>query len=101
MKPPVLNQVAIWLPMKRDGLDVKTYDSYQFVNNGKIGSATKTRPVVRYAKNYKDGDNKFSLCLVSLERDTEKMERFLDRKAKTIDVHSGKKFYLTEVYYEA
>lgn len=101
MKPPQINQVAIWMAMKRDELDVKTYDNYQFMHKGIIQSASSLSPVIRYAKNYKQKNNKFSLCIISQERDTEAMEKFLDKVAKTIKYDpKGKAFIKTEIYYQ-
>lgn len=94
-----LNQVAIWLPMKSDSLDIKIFDSYQYHNQGKIHSATSKNPVVRYAKNYTNAAGKFSLCLISTETDAKKMQTYLDKLAETIGVPIGKKFMLTEHYY--
>jgi hypothetical protein len=102
MKPPTLNQVAIWVAMKRDELDVKTYQNYQFMHKGIIRSATSIDPIVRYAKNYKYKGVKFSLCLISLEKDTKAMEKFLDKVAKGIQYDpKGKAFIKTEIYYGA
>lgn len=101
MKPPQLNQVAIWLPMKSQDLDVKSYDNYQYMDKGLIQSASTLRPVFRYAKNYIKEDRKFSLCLISLERDTEKMERFLDDVAKEVKPSdSTSVFTMTEHRYQ-
>lgn len=102
MKPPTLNQVATWLPMKRDELDVKVFDSYQFIDDGVMKTATAKDPVFRYAKNYKrDSRIKFSLCIISLERDTKKMEAFLDKTAETIEYNpKGRAFIRTEVFYK-
>lgn len=103
MKPHTLNQVAVWLPMKNDALDVKTYPNYQYMHKGIIQPATSLKPVVRYAKNYYDGDIKFSLCIISLEKNTKRMEAFLDKTAKEMDimdVPADSSFHLTEVFYE-
>lgn len=100
MKPPTLNQVATWLPMKRDELDVKVFDSYQFNDAGLMKTATPKDPVFRYAKNYKTGRDKFSLCIISLERDTKKMEAFLDEVAKTVKVDKSRAFVRTDIFYE-
>lgn len=102
MKPPELNQVAIWMAMKRDELDVKTYDNYQFMKKGIIQSASSLAPVIRYAKNYTYKKQKFSLCIISQERDTKAMESFLDKVAKDIQYDpKGKAFIKTEIYYGA
>lgn len=100
MKPPELNRVAIWLPMKSQELDVKTYDSYQYMDKGIIQSATSLKPIVRYAKNYEKDGWRFSLCIISLERNTANMESFLDETAKKVTVGEGmQKFTMTEFKY--
>lgn len=100
MKPPQINQVAIWLPMKSQELDVKTYDSYQYMDKGIIQVATSLKPVVRYAKNYIKDNWKFSLCIISLERDTAKMEAFLDETAKKVQIdEKTESFTKTEFHY--
>lgn len=102
MKPPELNRVAVWVPMKREELDVKTYESYQFMHKGIIQSANSLKPVVRYAKNYTKGKLKFSLCLISLERDTKKIEKFLDATAKKLKItEATPKFTMTDEHYNA
>lgn len=102
MKPPQINQVAIWLPMKSQELDVRTFDSYQYMDKGIIQTASSLKPVVRYAKNYIKDNWKFSLCLISLERDTAKMEAFLDDVATKVKVGEGmEKFTKTEFIYHA
>lgn len=101
MTPPILNQVATWYPMKREGLDIKVFDSYQFNDNGVLKSATPKEPVFRLAKNYKRGRDKFSLCMITLERDTKKVEAFLDETAKTIEYDPrGRAFVRTDVFYQ-
>lgn len=102
MKPPQINQVAIWLPMKSDDLDVKTYTTYQFMDKGIIQSASSLKPVVRYAKNYYKNDFKFSLCIISLEKDTTKMEAFLDQIAEEVQIdEKTSAFQKTEFKYNA
>lgn len=87
MKPPELDQVAIWLPMKRDEIDVKVYDNYHYTKKGIVHSASSLAPVCRYAKNYYDKNKeKFSLCIISLEKNTKAMESFLDKVAKDITI---------------
>lgn len=88
MRPPQINQVAIWLPMKTEDLDVKTYENYQYMDKGIIQSANSLKPVVRYAKNYLKDNHKFSLCIISHERDTAKMEAFLDKTAEQVETDS-------------
>lgn len=100
-RPQTLNQVAIWLPMRRDGLDVKTYDTYQYMHRGIIQSASSLAPVIRYAKNYTVKGQTFSLCLISLERDTKKMEDFLDEVSTKVKVEPGEVFQKTEFYYDS
>lgn len=101
MKPPELNQVAIWQRMKRDELDVKVFQTYQFMHKGIIQTASATRPVVRYAKNYEQDDRKFSLCIISLERNAKKMEAFLDKAAEQVKYDpAGPAFMKTEIFYQ-
>lgn len=97
--PQTLNQVAVWLPMKKDGLDFKTYDNYQYMHKGIIQSANPLAPVVRYVKNYTVKGVRFSLCLISLERDTKKMEDFLDEISEKVVLEPGTVFQKTEHFY--
>lgn len=102
MRPHVLNQVAIWLPMKSEELDVKVYNDYPYSTRaGIIMSASAMKPVIRYAKNYYIEDAKFSLCMISTEKNQSNVEAFLDETAKKIDL-SGPiaGFQKTEFYYE-
>lgn len=102
MTPPTLNQVATWLPMKRDELDVKVFDSYQFLDDGVLKSASAKEPVFRMAKNYSRGRVKFSLCIITLERDTKKIEKFLDEASETVEYNPrGRAFVRTDVFYKA
>jgi len=102
MKPHNLNQVAVWLPMKGDELSIKTYTEYQFMHKGIIQGASTLNPVIRYAKNYYDGDHKFSLCIITQEKDTKVIEGFLDKVAEGITYNpDGPKFALTDIYFGA
>lgn len=101
MNPPTINQVCIWRFMKRDELDIKTFENYQFMHKGIIQSASSLKPVIRYAKNYGTGRKKFSLCIISQERNTKKMEAFLDKAAKDVKYDpAGPDFIKTEVFYQ-
>lgn len=102
-KVHTLNQLALWLPMNKDELDVKTFGTgYPYEIRGGIFRATKEQPVVRYAKNYEVGKTKFSLCLISLEQDVTEMEKWLDAEALKIkekQVKSGDDFTKLKVFY--
>lgn len=71
--------------MNRMGLLVKVYnDGYPYKNGSIIMRSSITNPVNRYAKNYFLGIKKYSLCLITHEPDTAKMEAWLDDQSKAI-----------------
>lgn len=100
MKVHNLNQVAVWVPMKSDELDIKVFTEYNFSHKGIIHQASTLKPVYRYAKNYYDGTNKFSLCMITDEKDTEAIDAFFNKVGKDLkyDASNGA-FYKTEIYY--
>lgn len=102
-KTPEINVVHVWLPMKSDALDVKQFDDYPFTTeSGIIQSASSLRPVFRYAKNYTKNEARFSLCMISLQKDRDAIEEFLDKTAEQIDPidYIGRVFSKTEMRYQ-
>lgn len=101
MKPKNIDQLAIWLPMKAKGLDTKIFpDGYTYKKNTLLVVSETGKPVIRYAKNYRTENKNYSLCLITHEKDTKKIEKWLDEQAKKIqeaDIES--KFKLMDVFY--
>lgn len=102
MKPNPINQLAIWLPMKGEGLLVKAFNTgYPYMDGSIINRSTLTKPVYRYAKNYIKGKTKYSLCLISHESNTENMMDFMDEQAAKLKESDIKpKFTLLDVRYK-
>lgn len=102
MKPPLINEIAVWLPMKRDELDIKIFPAYNYLEpSGLIKAASKDDPIIRYAKNYTRGRTKFSLCMITLQRDSKKVEKFMDKAAKDVEVNvKDRAFTRTGVMYD-
>lgn len=103
MKPHTLNQLAIWLPMNTSELSIKAFpEGYSY--KSKLGvsfTSNFLNPVYRYAKNYIKDGKKFSLCIISTEQYTNKMEKWLDEQAKKIDSKEiVPKFKMLSVFYE-
>lgn len=101
-KAPLLNVVHVWLPMKREGLDHKTYTEYQYMHKGLIQTASTLKPVHRYAKKYMKDNVIFTLCLITLDGDETAVEQFLDEAVKDIDTvqYAGRIFAKTDVEYK-
>lgn len=101
MKPKNIDQLAIWLPMKDQGLSIKSFSSgYPYLSKGIIVHSTLTKPVTRYAKNYSTENKNYSLCLITTEKDTNKIEKWLDEQAKKIqEADIEAKFKLLDVFY--
>lgn len=97
-----INQLATWLPMKSEELDPKVQPvGYTYLQKGIAHKSTARKKVVRYAKNYIKHKTKFSLCFITHDKDSEKVEAWLDEKAKNIpkdDITEG--FKLLGIYYE-
>ena len=88
MKVPEHNKVSIWKPIPIEGLDIRPHSNYNLIKDGKIQVAEKA---FRYAKNYKKGNKKFSLLMVSTNGDVNNIESFLDKtKRKVKSDFSGK-----------
>ncbi len=102
MKPHKINQLAIWKPMRGDEMNIKVYpDKYPYMKNGVLFLSTSLEPVVRYAKNFEKVGQRFSLCMVTLEKDTAKIEEWMEtrsKKVKSADIDGT--FKLLEVYYK-
>lgn len=85
MNPQPLNELALWLPMSRDGLLTKAFNNgYPYMQGSIIMRSNFLKPVNRFVKNYVKDNKKFSLCLISLESDEGKMEAWLDDQAKKL-----------------
>lgn len=100
-KIPELNTLHVWLPMKREGLDHKTYTEYQFMDKGILQTASTFKPVHRYAKKYTKDNVIFSLCMITLDGDESAVEAFFDEAVKDIDTtqYAGRIFAKTEIVY--
>lgn len=96
-----INQLAVWLPMRGSELHIKVFEDYHYKYKGIVRSASTLKPVIRYAKNYEQNGKRFSLCIISLEKKADKIEEWLDKQAKQIDIKKiNKKFELLNVYYK-
>jgi hypothetical protein len=82
MKIPQLDKVAIWQPIGTDKLDVRKYNQYRYIDKGLLQDSTK--PVYRYAQNFKLGDFAYSLIVVTHETSTEAVEKLFNRTAKNL-----------------
>lgn len=82
-KAPNLNSVYCWIKMKHDELDIRIHQKYNYIDRGTIVNSGENQ-VFRYVKNYGKGSKKFSLIINTMENDTKKIEKFLDKTAKTI-----------------
>lgn len=102
MKPHDLNSLYLWLPMNTNELSIKSYaEGYPYRHKGILFQSNLTTPIYRYAKNYIIDGKKFSLCLISTEKDTTKMEKWLDEQAKKIDSKEIiPKFKMLNIFYE-
>lgn len=102
MKPHTINQLAVWLPMNTQKLSIKAFpERYPYKNKGILFQSSAGMPIYRYAKNFIKDGKKFSLCLISTEKDTKKMEKWLDEQAKKIDSKEiVPKFKMLGVFYE-
>lgn len=102
MKPKKINVLALWLPMKDKGLSIKSFnEGYSYLENNLIMHSTLTSPVIRYAKNYSTENKNYSLCLITQDKNTKKVEKWLDEQAKKVkekDVED--KFKLLDINYE-
>lgn len=100
MKVIEIDRPAAWLPIRDKGLNVRSYDSYRYMTKGGIiVDASHAKPVQRYAKNY--GDGSFSLIMISTEKDTKKIEKFMDEASALFKSKASPKFeYLKTKYGE-
>lgn len=104
-KPHELDRLALWLAMNTEELDIKQFSSgYPYIVDGVIYNSKDELPIVRYAKNYTKDEVKFSLCIITTEVDTKKMEKWLDQQAEEIQLkdidRSVKKFNMLNVRYK-
>lgn len=100
--PQPLNKLAVWLPMNTDKLSIKAFDTgYPYLHKGIVRRSDHATPITRYAKNYTKKGVKYSLCIITTESDTKKIEAWLDAESKKLN---GKdiepRFKMLEVYYE-
>lgn len=99
MKIHPIDTLAVWLPMNADGLLIKRFGKGYAYKKDDI--LVRSDSVIRYAKNYTKGKTKYSLCLISLETNEKKMEKWLDAQAKKLtqkDIEP--KFKLLDVEYK-
>lgn len=103
MKPTNrINQLCLWVMMKNPGLDVKSYgEDYPYMTEyGFVAKSSPDSPIYRYVKNYKVEDETVSLCMITLDGDTEKVEAWMDEQAKTVTLDERvKSFNRLERYY--
>lgn len=101
MKPNRINQLASWIFMNKDGLQIKSFGTgYPYLQGNIIMRSSVHKPITCYAKNYKLGDKKYSLCIITNEKDTKKIESWMDAQSKNIttkDLTFG--FKMLEVFY--
>lgn len=85
MKANPLNTLAVWLPMKSTGIDIKPFPSgYLYTIDGVLKPSTDDAPIYRYAKNYKLKGKPFSLIIISDDPDVKRVEAWLDERSKDI-----------------
>ena len=82
---PELSKVSVWRPIPGDSLSVAEYKLYRYKENGQE-VIQKQKKTYRYAKSYRDDDKAFALLLVTHDQDKEKVEKFLDKTSKSIDI---------------
>lgn len=71
--------------MKIEGLNIKTYPlGYPYIERGIVKSSGIGTEVIRYAKNYTKSNKRFSLCVITNQKDTKKIEGWLDTMSKKI-----------------
>lgn len=99
MKPPILNQVAIWRSIPSQELDIRAYINYSYLENSIIKNSGMNK-IYRYAKNYSFKDRNYCLIIVTTESDTKKIEKFLDETSKSIKEKqiTGSLTYLDNMY---
>lgn len=84
-KPREINVLHAWYKMNADGLLVKAFNAgYPYTSKGIIARSSLKKPIQRYAKNYTLKGEQYSLCIISDEKDTKKMEAWLDEQSKKI-----------------
>lgn len=100
-KPPPLNQLAIWTPLRKDPLSIKAYGiGYPFMDRGIVQRSSLTNPINRYAKNYTKGKKKFSIGIITTEPDSKKIEKWLNSQSKKIDTKDiDGTFKILDVHY--
>lgn len=95
---PFLNQVAIWSPITSDTLNVRKYESYLYMESMIVREASPLAPIYRYCKTYTLKKAKYSLLLITRDKNAKKVEKFLDSVSE--DVKSiPKKFKYLEARY--
>lgn len=102
MNPKEINELAMYMPIANDGLDVKALSpGYAYKQNRLIIRSKIDNPVNRYAKNYTVGKKKYSLCFITHDNNVERVEKWLDTQAdklKESDVETS--FKMLGVKYE-
>lgn len=90
---PKLNVPAIWKDkVKHDGIDVKPYDSYVYIEKGVVIRHKGVNPVYRYAMNV--GKNTY--FMISEDPNADRVEKFF-KSLKPIEF-TGEWAYLDEEY---
>lgn len=84
-KPHEINVLHTWFKMNTDKLSIKAFNAgYPYTSNGIIARSSLKKPIQRYAKNYTLKSKSYSLCIISDEKDTKKMEAWLDEQSNKI-----------------
>lgn len=84
MKTLELNRIALWRPKLLDEFTVRESGAGRPFVQDKIISKT-TKKTFRYAKNYKTGDVKFCLFVITYLDDAKVAEKRLDEVAEKIE----------------
>lgn len=103
MKPTSrINQLCLWVMMKNSGMDVKSYgEDYPYMTEyGFVAKSSPESPIYRYAKNYDIEGQTLCLCMITLDGDIERVEKWMDDQATTVTLEDKKKsFNRLERYY--
>lgn len=97
-----INRLATWYRMNQEGLLAKNFGAgYPYTQGGIVGRSSVQKPVIRYVKNYDYKGKRYSLCLITLDKNSKKVEAWLDEQSKKIkakDIVDG--FNMLKAKYE-
>ena len=97
MNKLILNRVAIWQAKYTDDFTMRPSPAGRVYFENGIAK-TSSKPMFRYAKNYRVGKGKtaikFCLFLMTYSEAEKQIEQFLDGIAKTIDIAYAQKILL-------